>query len=459
MMIAHDYQEEAIQQILEDKKTLVKASLGSGKTLIAVEVMRRAKTGVNLVVAPISTFTGWAKTFRKQGLGEAHVLDNKKAGKQAFLDLAQGKPGNYLISYQKMLRLHWEEFDIDCLVVDEIHSAQNRKSSTYQMLRTIGAEYAIGLSGTPFANKPEGAYAVGRVLWHNQWGNSFWKWCTEYLKPEFNAYTKYAYGAETEPGRILRDMPSVVQINREFTGEVVVHPVEVTLTPKQRKIYKELQEDSIAFLEENPLIADLPSTKYLRLMETTLAEPTVHYTIDEETFEQKAVVSFAENAKSAKLDAVEELLKDLWAEKPVPVILYTGSRKFAEFATKRLNKKGYPAQSYVGGLTPDERQEREEGFGTDFHVLVATIQSIGTGTDWLAGKCAVEMWLSLSDNSIQNQQCRGRLARQGQERTVNRFIIRALDTIESSKQHPRLEGIEKMMQETYSGVDTEPASV
>src|SRR5690606_8403474 len=197
MMIAHDYQEEAIQQILEDKKTLVKASLGSGKTLIAVEVMRRAKTGVNLVVAPISTFTGWAKTFRKQGLGDAHVLDNKKAGKTAFLDLAQGKPGNYLISYQKMLRLHWKEFDIDCLVVDEIHSAQNRKSSTYQMLRTIDAEYAIGLSGTPFANKPEGAYAVGRVLWHSQWGTGSRTGGREYHRRASSAYSKCPSGTKT----------------------------------------------------------------------------------------------------------------------------------------------------------------------------------------------------------------------------------------------------------------------
>ena len=458
MLVPHPYQTEAIEQILEDKKTLVKASLGSGKTLIAVEVMRRAETKVNLVVAPISTFSGWDKTLQRQGMEPGRVLDNKKAGKLAFLDLANGVPGTYLISYQKMLRLHWGEFDIDCLVIDEVHNAQNRKSMTYRMLRTISPEYVIALSGTPFANKPEGAFAVGKVIWKQQWGNSFYKWCSEYLLPEFSPFTKYAFGAEREPGRILADMPSVVQINREYTGEVVVHPVEVSLTAKQKRIYRELQEDAIAWLDENPLVAELPSTKYLRLMETTLAEPSVDYVFDEETMEQKAVVSFADDAKSAKMDAVEELLKDMWAEKLVPVVLYTGSRKFAQYATQRLNKKGYPAKSYVGGMSVDERDDREEGFGKDFHVLVATIQAVGTGTDWLPDKCATEMWLSLSDNSIQNQQCRGRLARQGQKRTVNRFIIRALDTVETEKQHPRLAGIEQMMRETYN-VDTEQVSV
>ena len=451
MLTPHPYQLEAIEQILRDKKTLVKASLGSGKTLIAVEAIRRAQTKVNLIVAPISTFTGWSKTLVQQGLEPARVLDNKAAGKRAMLDLMQEKPGSYLISYQKMLRLHWANIHIDMLVCDEVHNAQNRKSMTYKMLRTIKPEYVIGLSGTPFANKPEGAYGVARVLWKDQWGGSFYKWATEYLQEEYNPFTKYSYGAEREPGRILNDLPSVVQINREYTGEVVQHPVEVELTAKQRRIYKELQEDAIAWLNDNPLIAELPSTKYLRLMETTLAEPTVDYVIDEETFETRAVVSFAPDAKSAKMDAVEDLLKDLWAEKPHPVVLYTGSRKFAEYATERLNRKGYTAQSYVGGLSPDERKAREDGMGKDFHVLVATIQAIGTGTDWLAGKCATEMWLSLSDNSIQNIQCRGRLARQGQERTVNRFIIRAADTVETVKQHPRLAGIEKMMDETYGG--------
>lgn len=449
----HDYQAEAIEQILEDKKTLVKASLGSGKTLIAVEVIRRAQTKVNLIVAPISTFTGWSRTFEAQGLEPARVLDSKKAGKLAFLDLANGVPGNYLISFQRMLRLHWGEFDIDTLVIDEVHNSQNRKSSTYRMLRTMNPEYVIALSATPFNNKPEGAYAVGKVIWKSLWGNNFHKWCTEYLLPEFNAFTKYAYGAEREPGKIIRDMPSVVQIDREFTGEVATHQVEVELTPKQRRIYKEMQEDAIAWLEENPLIAELPSTKYLRLMEITLAEPTVTVEFDEEALENRYVVSFADDAKSAKADMVEELLKDMWAEKPVPVILYTGSRKYAEYLTQRLNRKGFPAKKYVGGMSSEERLDREEGFGKDFHVLVATIQSIGTGTDWLPRVCATEMWLSLSDNPVSNQQARGRLARQGQERTVNRFYLRAMGTLETEKQHPRLAGIEQMMKDTYSGLD------
>ena len=71
-----------------------------------------------------------------------------------------------------------------------------------------------------------------------------------------------------------------------------------------------------------------------------------------------------------------------------------------------------------------------DGFGTQFDILVSTIPSIGTGTDGLQLVCWTEFWISLDDNRVLNEQANGRIPRDGQTKTVQRFIFMAKDTVE-----------------------------
>lgn len=456
------YQREAVDQILRDKKMLYKASTGAGKTITAVTAMHEAGTEVNLIVAPLNTVKGWRDTLVRQQVGELRFIDGRKAGKEAMYDLLNEVPGFYFMGYERARTLHWAKIRVDFVVFDEVHRASNHKAVTHKMMRTMKhSEYTVALSATPAGNTPAGLFAVARTIWDNPFGHgSYWRFCSDYLQEVYDPYafrnTKYT--SERVPGQIMKDLPSVLQIDKSFKGELAVHEVEVTLNAQQRRVYKELEEDSIAFLEDNPLIAELPATKYLRLMECTLATPSVEYGIDEYG-EPTQHIYFEENAKSSKADAILDILSDLNAEKPEPVVIYTHSRKFADFLTKRLNSKGHRTRAFVGGLKSDERVALIEEFGTEFEVLVGTIQSIGTGVDGLQHVCATEIWASVSDDHIANHQTKGRVHRNGQERLVNRYFLRAIDTLELSKQSGRLAETARVLEATYSGVDTEPASV
>jgi SNF2 family DNA or RNA helicase len=98
--------------------------------------------------------------------------------------------------------------------------------------------------------------------------------------------------------------------------------------------------------------------------------------------------------------------------------------------TERLKAKKFRAEHFIGAMSMEERTWRLEKFGTEFDVMVATISAIGTGTDGLQDVCHTEFWLSLDDNRILNEQATGRLSRDGQKHTVQRFIFMAKGTVE-----------------------------
>lgn len=322
------------------------------------------------------------------------------------------------------------------VLVHNCHKISNRKSKTFKMAKTMKALYRVGLSATPAGNKVEGLYSVGKWHWPKTIPNSFVKWAQEYLYPEYNPFSQFNdWGAEREPGAIMRDFPSVARMPSTYTDKPAIHDVMVELNPTQRKVYKQLEGEAIAFLEDNSLmVVDLPSTLYIRLIETTLATPSVEKTVDPETGEVKDTIYFKPDAKSSKADALLEILGDL---PPQPVLVFTHSRKFAEFLTQRLVSKNYSAKAFVGGLPPQERFDLIDNFGVTYDIMVATIPAVGEGTDTLQHKCATEVWCSVSDNNVLNTQAKGRLSRQGQENLVNRFVLRAQGTVEE-KQAGRL---------------------
>lgn len=433
-LVLHDYQETAVAKILEDKVSLVKAPTGAGKSVTAVEAILRAGTSVNLVLGPLHTVTGWANTFARQGGEPMRVIDRRKAGKQAHLDLAGGVPGNYFIGRELFRQEGWKYIPVDFAVVDECQTFTNSKSKSHSVLMSLKADYKIAMSATPAGNRFEGLYAVTRWLWPEFTGKSIWKWMTEWCRTEKDPYSYMKAVGEKNPGEYLASIPSYVPMPSIYKETPNIYEIEVELGADQKRAYKQMERDSIAWLDENPLVSELPSTRYMRLLQMVLAVPTVESYFDESSGEMKDKITFEEGARSAKADALEELLSDL---EDTPAMVYTHSRVFATFLTKRLQAKGFDARQWIGGMSAEEKAYKLENFGREFKIMVATIPAIGEGVDGLQHISHTEVWMSVSDNRYLNVQCMGRLSRQGQESTVNRYVIRAVDTVEL-KQNDRI---------------------
>ena len=452
----HEDQRRAADFIKSAKCVLLKGDTGSGKTIVSVQTALEVGAKVILTIGPINTESSWRKTVLRQFGPEMpfHYITSKAAGKAAFQALHDGVPGYYYIGREYFRRFAWHKAKhIDFITLDEAHCASSRDSLMFKMLKTAKAPYKLAMSATPFGNRVEGAWSLARWLWPQHTPRGFWNWCTEWFETEVDPFKKSEFGLgqkvtrERNPGAMWNALPAAFKMKSVYNATPVIHEVEVELSREQRKHYKELEQEAITWLDDNPLAIDIPGVLYLRLQQITLAVPSIKqgwkrvWDRDSESWEKVwgDIVYFEEDAKSTKIDAVLEILSDLHAgeEKPA-VMVYTHSRLFATMLTLRLQAKKYRARRFIGGMSPEERTWKIENFGVEFDVLVAVIPAIGEGTDSLQHKAHHEIWCSRSDSGILNEQAEGRLSRQGQTKTVNRYLIHATDTIETEKQLGRL---------------------
>lgn len=443
-MVLRKEQEATVKEILSSKMHLCRGEGGSGKTVIGVEAVLRSHAKITIIVCPLNTFKGWKTTFMRQSRGkvEPRVIDSKKAGKLNFEALASREPGVYILNWERFRMFDWSAMPLDFVILDEAHRTANRRSTTYNsVLTTRHADYLVALSATPWGNKLEGAWALLNWMWfgNKEVAPAYWPWITRMFHTELDQYQGKKIVGERVQGSVWESVPSRSYFKAPYQKEPIIHEIECEMAPYQRKVYDRFEKEAIVWLKDRPLVADLPQIMRLRLREIALAVPSIKEgwvrKQDAETGEWEKVwgeiVYFEEDAKSAKVDSVIEVLNDLYAEKPEPVLIFTHSRKFTDLLTKRLQAKGFRATQFVGGMTAEDRQWKMDNFGKEFDIMVATIATIGEGSDGLQLVCAVEFWMSLEDNRLLNTQAKWRLSRDGQTRPVQRYLFLAPNTIET----------------------------
>lgn len=454
-MELYEDQRKAVDFILEHKHALLKAGTGAGKTVVGVQSALESGADIILAVVPINTFSGWRRTVERQYQGTMpfHVITSKVAGQRAHGALLEGTPGFYVIGREYFRRFGWSKLKADFIIYDEVHGISNRDSLNFKMAKTAKAPYKLGLSATPAGNKIQGLWSVGRWLWPDKVERGYWNFITEFFHTEKNPHAKDERFAspivtvERNPGAVWASLPAAYKMKSVYRADPAIHTIEVDLTREQRKHYKDLEQEAITWLDDNPLAVDIPAVLYIRLQQVTLAVPSIKQgwvrKQDKDTGDWEKewgdILYFEDDAKSSKIDAVFDVLSDLHAgeEKPA-VIIYTHSRLFATILTKRLQAKDYRARQFIGGMSQEERDWKLDNFGTEYEIMVAVIAAIGEGTDGIQHKCNHEIWCSYSDSGILNEQAEGRLSRTGQTKTVNRYLIQAKDTLETTKQLGRL---------------------
>jgi len=472
--VLHEDQEKAVAFILENKEVLLKAPTGAGKTLVAVESMRQAGAKRVLIIAPLGTESGWRKTIERQfgdSIEYRYCHNKRVAGKRAIEDLFTGKPGAYFIGRELFKRYSWRKVKVDFVTFDECHVATNRDSRMHAMLKTCkNVPYKLAMSATPAGNHMMGLWALGRWLWPKKVDRSFWSWVTKYFHTEHDPFKDSEFGegkkvtAERVPGKLWKELPAAHKMPSVYKDKPTIHEIEVEISQVQRKHYKELEEEAITWLNNNPLAIDIPAVLNMRLRQICLAVPSVRQDWVKKKDKETGlwmdawgdVVWFEEDAKSTKIEVVLELLGDLHAEHPEPVVIFTDSRIFTTIMTKQLQAAGYRARQFVGGMSKEERDWKMENFGKEFDILVCTLQAVAEGTDGLQLVACHEIWMNVSWSPLINTQGAGRLSRQGQTRSVQRYMILAKDTVEV-KQIGKLRNSQQMLDMGYGDEDGEAA--
>lgn len=321
---------------------------------------------------------------------------------------------------------------VDGILVHNCQRMSNHQSQSREVVSRIKSKGTIALSATPAGNRPVRIWSTLNLLWKSKYP-AFGKFSERHFNWDHNPYADFVvpgtnhvivgkdWGDEKRPGFVRSTAPCWVEATEEEKQEVarlepVRHVIPVRLGAEQRRTYRQWEEDSLAWLSEHPVAASLPITKEIRLRQATLGTLTV---------DEEGSVVYPPDSKSTKIDALLDLLEDL--PEGEPVIVWTHSQRFMVPLLAQLRKAGYKAIE-VSGRSKDSYEALIKG---EAQILCAVPEAMAEGTDGLQHVCATEVWLSLSPSVIINQQARGRIDRQGQERLVNSYLIQAEDTIDS----------------------------
>lgn len=527
------------------------SGMGAGKTLTSVEICRhitpRNGRGPRIVVvAPIVTARQWERAFTEQfpsldEKGLIHIVGSPLKDPDTWALMTKKAPGVFILGWEVMhgsvpeeLRRAgsqgknanrkspevtqdavrkaiakgyvppWTRTGVwDLLILDEVHRASNRKGVPHHVLKFIRAERRLALSATPGGNHPKGLWAVLNLLWPERYSN-FWDWATRHFHIESKVIdrrgtTKPVIGDELRPGGVWRDIPAVVRYETEEVYEqlppVIDRSWTVPMTPEQEEQYRDFEEQSLAWLSDQPVAAPLPIEQRIRLRQAALGTlkagetvRTVSYRLTKpekeilaawakyqmehpkatdlqpgficdyneglsrgarhlltsqfqrllmkqaklkegvefETVIDDLDISFEEGAEHPKIKAIQEILSDL--PEGEPLVVWTHSAKWARMATKKLGAK---AVSWTSSTTEAKRRKIEAGFGAEWQVLVAQLQSLSTGVDWLKDACRCEVIASCTEDEVMNEQAEGRLHRPGQKSPVQRWRLITENSIDS----------------------------
>lgn len=457
-------------------RALLAIEPGGMKTAAALMAHKNSGSSVTLVVAPEATHgTAWRPQAEWILGEEVRVVGNsgRKAVKEAMTDFKLGYPGIYAITPQLLTRMDTSDLMMDLLVVDEGHQLNNPGSKGQKAMQSLAdkTDGRLFLSGTAWRNNFERAWSVMRLLWPElyrrgevaydnrflwmrdrmmseevlipprKWYPTTWEKYRSlpegYWRKNINGVphigepgTAKKWLNEEEPGRLLSEAPCVIiHKKREeccefhtvekqgYAGflnleepQIIEHTVE--LTSKQKKAIDDLEKTYVAFLEENPLVVELPITMQQRIRQICLGEPTVEdYTVlskdGEELAKQK--LRFEDDCKSPFYEQVLNILQE---DEDENVIIYLESQTFAEVLTRRLNKDGIPAFEF-SGKTKNTRDADLKEFGKKYRVLVGILSSVGTGVDSLQNVSKTEIWVESSVDNVNNEQAFSRLDRKG----------------------------------------------
>lgn len=401
-----------------------------------------------LIVAPKRTQPGWVRSFRDVMGVEVKVCCRvsqygvkPKEGKQNIADMLEGKPGVYFIGWELLrsiaagFRSGWDRdrrtevqekvvkhqplggFLPDLIIADEWHRASNRESQNFRVLSSLPSTHRLALSATPAGSKPVDIWAAYQYLWPDRQG-TYWRFADKHFYKVFDGGLFKGYGREKVPGLVREMAPCHVSITTEEANpelpEVVIHEVMVPLTSEQKRLYREFEREGVAWMEGHPYAVSLTAEIDLRLKQTCLGATTIG---------EDGRIDYDVDCKSSKIDALLDIMKDVGDE---PVVVWVHSQRFIKAVVHRLRKAGYTAIE-VSGKSRHSHLEMVEGKA---QVIVAQHNAMAEGTDGLQEVCATEVWLSTNPSAVVTYQASGRLPRQGQRRTVNRYLVKAEGTVE-----------------------------
>lgn len=418
--VPHQYQQYAIDFLLQHEQAGLFLDMGLGKTVITLTALKQLKKkgeiDKTLVVAPkIVAENVWKQEPEKwdhlQDLSFSYILGSPKKREKAL----KVKADIYVITRDniawlvELLRNNWF---FDTLVLDELSSFKNHQSKRFKKLKLVRplVKRVIGLTGTPI---PNGYMDLWSEMYLLDMGERLEKYITRYRRKYFYEINRWSFidyklmpGADKIIDKKISDIclsmkaKDYLKLKKPQVIDVKVH-----LNSKEMKAYKEMEKEAVLAIDEEVITATSAGIVVNKLLQ--LANGAVY-------------IGNQKNYKiihSRKLEALEELIEQAAGENVIVYYNYQHDkdRILAKFSEARVLKNEKDVEDWNAGK---------------IKILVAHPASTGHGLNLQDGG-SIAIWFGLNWSLELYQQANARIYRQGQKNTVRIYRIIAENTIDN----------------------------
>lgn len=436
----HNYQQYAIDFIMNHPISAILLDMGMGKTsltLMAIQKLMYEEFEVNkvLIIGPLRVAKHtWKSELLKwdelKGLRYSVVVGTAAERMKAL----KADADIYIINRENvpwLVEKSGVPFDFDMVVIDELSSFKSWQSKRFRSLMKVRPKVKriVGLTGTPSSNGLLDLFAEFRILdMGERLGRFIGQYRLNYFKPDkMNGPIVYSYKLLPGAEEAIYDKISDITISMKATDyldmpELISREYPVYLDEKERKVYEDLKKDLVLQQDDGEVSVANAAGLSNKLLQ--LANGAVY--ADDGT-----VVEL----HGKKLDALEDILESACG-KPV-MIVYWYKHDYMRI-TERLHKLGVDYEK----LDSDESiQKWNEG---KVSTILLHPASASHGLN-IQRKNASIVFYSLTWNLEYYSQTIARIWRQGQKSktvvvehiitkdTIDERILKALETKDTSQ--------------------------
>jgi SNF2 family DNA or RNA helicase len=446
---AHGYQKTGIKFLLTHGAAALLLDPGMGKTAIvlkALSALKQAKTNRRtLVIAPLRVCqlvwpeepNEWSDLAHMRvgllhGKDKQKILDDHENYDILVINpeglewlLYGGRAGGRQIDMRR-----WKRFGFDTLVIDELTKFKHTKGVRFKMMKKVLGTFIRrwGLTGTP---APNGLMDLFGQMYMLDLGNALGQYITHYRMKYFTALDRNGWNWAIKPGAAAQIYEAIKPLAMRASAEdhlelpeIMPLKVMVDLPDKVRALYDRLEEDLLAKIEDQQVVAGNAAAASTKCRQ--IANGAV-YIDDDLASRVQGKKRGILDLHDAKLSALEDLIDELSGAPVLVAYEFNHDRD-------RLRKRFPNAVFMSDAKTQAKAKAIEDAWNAgEISVLFGHPASMGHGLNFQKGSAQHVVWFSMFWDLELYDQFIKRVRRQGNKAKrvfVHHIMVR--DTIDQN---------------------------
>ena len=417
------HQLEAISHAKHRDHIALFMEVGTGKTATAIQILREwclieNKVLSGIVLCPPIVIDQWKEEFIKFSKLGGYIVPVKGTGKQRAKILADniGKPRIFITNYETLNMADCFKLltkaKLDVLVADECHKLKSGTAKRTKQTIALSAttRKRIIMTGTPILQSPLDLFSQFLVMDGGEtFGKNFFVFRATYFYDKNAGMPKHIHFPD------WRMRPNVEKKLNELVYKKAVRAkksecldlppllreeVPVEMSPQQKKVYKQMEEDLVVFMDEHGgegvADVDLILTQVLRLQQIVSG----FIPVTTEGVEEK-IIEFEDNPREV---ALTNLLEEITPGNKV--IVWASFKQNYEAIRRVCERVGVKYVEITGQRTEKQKAEAVKLFREDdsYRVCIANQKAGGVGLNLIEASYSIYYSRSYSlEDDIQSE--------------------------------------------------------